>query len=193
MWLVHDTAINVIDLDSPISQEAFGAMVGITQQAVSQAIADGILDRDATAGYWLKSYCDRLRAVASGRASPESLELTKANTDVAREKRDNLAIKNAILLKQYAPVALLTDVLASASQSVATQLDALVPMMQRDGFPLDDAARVWLATKVAEARNEWVRKATDIALLDLLSDDDGSDGVERESDADADTATSTIG
>ena len=167
-----------MDLSKPLTQEEFGRLVGITQQAIEQKVAEGILRRGALGCEWLLSYCDRLREQAAGRNSDESRANTIANTKLAEEKVLGQQIKNAISLKQYAPVSLLTEVLSGAASAAATHLDSIVPTLMREGIELTDSQRTRVSTIVARARNELVEKATDLALLDLIdADDDDADSA----------------
>lgn len=159
-----------MDLSKTLTQEEFGGLVGISQQAVGQMVSADILKRGARGDEWLIAYCERLREQAAGRASEESLNLMRANTALSVSRHRAQELKNAISEKQYAPVALLTEVLVSAASIVATSLDSLIPTMMRAGLALTDAQRTHIATVVARARNEWVDNATDSALLDLLDE-----------------------
>jgi phage terminase Nu1 subunit (DNA packaging protein) len=173
-----------MDLSKPLTQESFGGLVGISQQAVAQMVSADILKRGATGYEWMLAYCERLREQAAGRASEESLELMRANTALSISRRRSQDMKNAVLEKQYAPVALLTEVLASAASIVATSLDSLIPTMMREGLVLTDAQRTHIATVVARARNEWVDNATDSALLELLDDTDAAESTSSTDDSD---------
>lgn len=73
-------------IDKPVSQAEFGRLVGVTQQAVAKHMDNGVLREGATLGEWLRSYCEKLRAEASGRASDESVALTRAKTREALSK-----------------------------------------------------------------------------------------------------------
>lgn len=50
-------------LESPCSQEEFGKLVGISQQAVSKLVARGVLKPGQSAQHWLDRYLSHLRAV----------------------------------------------------------------------------------------------------------------------------------
>lgn len=52
-----------IDLDVPCTQAQFGWLVGISQQAVSNLAARGVLKPGQTAQHWLDRYLSNLRAV----------------------------------------------------------------------------------------------------------------------------------
>lgn len=50
-------------LDQPCTQEEFGLLVGISQPAVSNLVARGVLRPGQTAQHWLDRYVSHLRAV----------------------------------------------------------------------------------------------------------------------------------
>lgn len=177
-----------MDLSKPLTQEAFGQLVGISQQAVGEMVNQEILPRGATGDVWLLAYCERLREQAAGRASTESLALMRANTELAISRKRSQDIKNEVADKRYAPIELLTEVLAGASQAAATHIDALVPTLMREGLELTDSQRTRIATIVARARNELVERATDIALLDLFDEQEGDVTANTNESIDADTS-----
>ncbi len=53
----------LIDMDKPCSQQEFGDLVGISQQAVSNLVLRGILIPGQTAQHWLDRYLSHLRQV----------------------------------------------------------------------------------------------------------------------------------
>lgn len=166
----------MLNVDEPVSYEVFGELVGVTKQAVSQMIADEKLKRGDTCREWLRVYVGNLREVASGRQSPEAVELTITNTKLARSKLIAQDMKNAEKARLIAPVSILTEVLADASSAVGSALDGLVPTLVREGYELPSDVQLRIKTLVAEARNHWVEQTTQSALLELLADADaGSD------------------
>lgn len=170
----------MLNVDEPISYEAFGELIGVTKQAVSAMVNDGRLERGGSCRSWLLSYVGGLRDVASGRQSPEAVALTVANTQLAHEKILTQQLKNAEKAKLIAPVAILAEVLADASSAVGSALDGLVPTLVREGYELPNDVQMRLKTLVANARNEWIEQTTQVALLDLLSE---GDAVNDESDS----------
>lgn len=52
-----------MDLDKPCTQQEFGELVGISQQAVSNLVSRGVLVPGQTAQHWLDRYLSHLRAV----------------------------------------------------------------------------------------------------------------------------------
>jgi terminase small subunit / prophage DNA-packing protein len=117
------------DLDSVMTQAAFGGLVGITQQAVSDLLARQILRSSDTGRTWLVAYCENLRAVAAGR-DPDG-ELSTERARVARATAEKIEMQNAITRRELLPVAVLEVVLNDVARRVGTRLDALVPQIRR--------------------------------------------------------------
>lgn len=119
-----------------ISQAEFGAWVGVSEARVSQFMAEGVLTRGESGHEWLIAYCERMRDMAAGRASSElgGLDLVQERAALAREQRLGIAIKNAVARGEYAPISLLAEVLATASQSVSERFEQL-PGLLRKGCP----------------------------------------------------------
>lgn len=173
-----------MNLSSPISQAQFAELVGVSEAKVSQLVADGIIARGDTGQQWLHAYCERLREVAAGRQSEElgGLDLVQERAALARAQREGVQIKNAVLLKEYAPVDLLAKVLATASQAVADRIDAVPAALKRSCPDLPDDARLAVETLLVAARNEWTKATADLVddTLDVDGDldEDDEEGVE---------------
>lgn len=142
-----------------ISQAEFGAWVGISEARVSQLMAEGVLTRGESGHEWLMAYCERMRDIAAGRASSETggLDLVQERAALAREQRMGIAIKNAVARGEYAPITLLAEVLATASQSVSERFEQLPGLLRKVCPELPDTARDKLMSAIADARNQWVR------------------------------------
>lgn len=174
-----------IDLEAPLSQERFGALVGISQQKVSQLLTDGVLGKGDTAQAWLHSYTERLREQAAGRQGEGAggLDLVQERAALAREQRIGQQIKNAVAKGEYAPVGLLADVLAAASAGVVDRFDQLEGALRKACPDLQDAARTVIQATIASARNEWIRATAALVeqrLDELTVDEDDSEGGELE-------------
>jgi len=50
----------MVDLQSPMTQTAFGQLVGISQQAVSDLLRRDVLQAAGTGEVWLHQYCAHL-------------------------------------------------------------------------------------------------------------------------------------
>ena len=167
---------NFIDFSMPIRQADFGALVGISQQAVSSFVTAGLLEQGATAGEWLQAYCFRLREQAAGRASDGKMDLVQERARESREKWIAQELKNAVTQRTYAPVALLSEILASASQSIADQLNALPGILKKVAPDMPETARDAIDEVCRTARNNWVLATANLEVSD--EDDDESEDDE---------------
>lgn len=157
----------MVDLSATMRQAEFGDLVGISQQAVSEFLKHAALGPGVSAGEMLRAYCERLREQAAGRGSDGGLDLVQERAALAREQRIAQALKNAVTRREFAPMGLLTEVLASASQSVAAKLDALPGALMKVAPDMSDAARDAIVAAIARARNDWV---ADTAKLEVRVD-----------------------
>lgn len=158
----------MIDLDAPITQQQFGHLVGIAQPTVSDWCRRGLLREGGTAGEWLRSYCDRLREMASGRGGDDGPALVAERARLAREQADKVAMQNAVTRSELAPAWLLEQVLAKTGARVGNLLNT-IPGALRRRFPqltAEDLADV--AVIVAKVRN----MAASMRLSDLDADEE---------------------
>ena len=175
----------MIDLEKQIRQAEFGALVGISQPAVSDLVTRGVLKQGLNAGKWLHAYCGHLREVAAGRSSAGGggLDLVQERAALAREQRESVAIKNAVARREYAPVELLTKVLSDASAAVVERLEGLPSRLRKEVPDLPIEAHEAIGAVIASARNEWVRAASEAMLrqapTDHAEDDDDGDELEE--------------
>lgn len=171
-------------LDQQVSQAEFAQMIGVSEARVSQLVGEGIIVRGDTAHEWLVAYCERLRDQAAGRAGSETggLDLVQERAALARSQRIAQDLKNDIARGEYAPIGLLTDVLATAGAAVVDRFEQLDGALRKACPDLPDEARTTIMTVIASARNEWIRSTAqlvDRSLDDLLAeqaDDDQVDG-----------------
>jgi phage terminase Nu1 subunit (DNA packaging protein) len=172
----------MIDLSKPISQAAFGELVGVSQQAVSDFLRVAALGPGVPAGEMLIAYCERLREVAAGRQSMEAggLDLVQERAALARSMREGHEIKNEVARKTYAPIALLAETLATASQAVVERFEQLPGAIRKNCPDLPEAARDVVMATIALARNEWVSKTQQLmtAALDASLEDDADSDEE---------------
>ena len=161
-------------LDQACRQADFGDLIGISQPSVSDLVSRGVLENGSTLRQWLLAYCARLREQAAGRMGSEvgGLDLAQERAALAREQRMGIEIKNAVLRGEYAPIQLLAEVLASASQAVAERFDHLPGMLKKSVPDMTDAARDQVMTAIAAARNEWVRETAQLVTAKILADDE---------------------
>lgn len=153
-----------LDLNKACSQEVFADLVGVSQPKVSQMLAEGVLERGATARDWLHAYCERLREQAAGRLSGGQQSLMQERAALTRSQREEQDRKNAIARGDYAPIGLLADVLGNASAAIVGQLNQFDADLTKVWPDMPEAALTKLRERVAAARNAWIKYTA--ALVD---------------------------
>jgi phage terminase Nu1 subunit (DNA packaging protein) len=130
-------------------------------------------------------YIRKLREEAAGRQAKadDALDLVEERALLAREQRIKIAMDNAATRGEFAPISLLTDVLATAAAAVSDRLDALPAAIYRAQPDLPGAVRSAIENTVHKARSEW-RRVTSKILLDELDD--------NQDDPDTDDTTAAI-
>ena len=165
-----------MDLSGAVTQQQFGELVGVSQQAVSDLVARGVLTAGDTASGWLLSYCDHLREMAAGRGGDDGVNLVRERALLAREQRIRVAIQNAEKKGQLAPVAALEQALASAGAK-ASKILATIKGEIRLHYPqLSASGLAAVDVIVGKALNE-------VAAMSLSEADEDED-AEREAPAD---------
>jgi phage terminase Nu1 subunit (DNA packaging protein) len=104
-----------LDLDKPIKQSVFAALVGVTPAAISQAISGGRLEAGATGRQWLLAYCERLREQAAGRGSDGQLNLVDERAALAQAQRKLVELSLAEKQGKLLPAALIEPLWAAAA------------------------------------------------------------------------------
>lgn len=139
-------------------------MIGVSEAAVSRMKSAGMLEVDTTAQRRLLAYLERLRERAAGLLGSEidGLDLVQERAALAREQRLGYEIKNAVSRGEYAPIGVLADVLAAASQAIVERFEMLPGQLKKFCPDLPDEARQCIETMHADARNEWLRSTTEL-------------------------------
>jgi phage terminase Nu1 subunit (DNA packaging protein) len=158
----------MVDLQSPTTQAAFGRLVGISQQAVSDLLRREVLRTGQPAGVWLECYCAHLREQAAGRAAAGELDLAAERAALAREQRDRIAMQNAVTRRELAPVATLEMALATMGRKVAAVLESIPVNIKRRSKNLTAEDIAIITGEINRARN--------IAAAAQLEEDDGHVG-----------------
>jgi terminase small subunit / prophage DNA-packing protein len=141
----------LIDLNQPLTQAAFGELVGMSQQAVSDLQARGVIEAQAPAHTWLLAYCEHLRLTAAGR-DPDG-ELSTERARVARAQAERLERANSVARGEVAPVSVLELVLADVARQIATRLEALVPTIKRRMPDLPATTIAHLTSEISACRD----------------------------------------
>lgn len=174
-----------MDLEKPVLQKDFAELVGVSESAVSQWVADGVLKIGETLRTWILLYCSRLRAQAAGRGAGGPLDLAQERAALARAQRAEVELRIAIKQGEFAPIWLLADVLATASGAVSDRLDQIPGHLQRACPDLPSGMRDEILKVIASAREECLRQSEQLVLKSL---DDLTDVEEdRAADLDADS------
>ena len=106
--------MNRIDLSFQATQAALAELVGVTQPTISNLMTEGKLPSAGTLGELVLAYCQRLRDQAAARLGSDvgGLDLVQERAALAHEQRQWIALKNAALHREFAPVTVLAEVLA---------------------------------------------------------------------------------
>lgn len=162
----------IVDLSESVTQQAFGEMVGISQQAVSDLMARGVLADGAVCGAWLRAYCGHIREVAAGRATNGDLDLATERARLAKEQADKVAMQNAVTRGELAPAYLIEEVLSKAGAKVAGILDAIPGQVRRMAPELPGTVVEVVAREIAKARNVAAAVSLQDLEVEALDDDD---------------------
>jgi phage terminase Nu1 subunit (DNA packaging protein) len=165
------------DLDATCTQAAFGELVGITQQAVSDLLARDVVTPGQTAGQWLIDYCAHLREQAAGRGADG--ELAYQRSELARVSRERNQIKLDVERREYAAVSLLEQVLATVGRSIAGVLEPLHVNLHKRCPALTPEDLKLIQLEVSKACDIAVNAS--LAVLDVAEEDaqQGADGQEE--------------
>jgi phage terminase Nu1 subunit (DNA packaging protein) len=177
--------LSLPDLSGPVTQAEFARLVGRSEGRVSQLVTDGTLPAGGTGLVWLRAFVDRLSAEAAGRHTGGPLDLGQERAALARSQREAVDMRNAVSRGEFAPIALLAEVLATASQAVAERLDHLPGTLKKACPQLTNVDRDHVLSVIASARNEWVRATAALVSqrIALTDDDAEADAAEIEPDA----------
>ena len=100
------------------------------------------------------------------------LDLAQERAALARTQRLLAEVKLSLMRGESAPIQLLAQVLAAASQAVAERFDHL-PARVRLACPgLSTAVTDRVMATIAEARNEWVSQTVELVSKQILAPDD---------------------
>lgn len=171
------------DLSTVFTQAEFGALVGISQRAVSELLSRSVIAEGDSGGAWLLSYCDHLRSVAAGRAAAGDLDLAAERARLARAQAIRVETANAVHARSLAPAYLIEEVLSKAGAKVAGILEA-IPGQVRRRLPTLPASEI-------EAIQMEIAKARNIAAAVSLDDLDLDEPSDRDDDAIADALDDT--
>lgn len=157
--------MNMVDLDGVATQAQIGALIGVTQQAVSDMQSRGVMAPGLSLHAAVIAYCNHIRNVAAGRGSDG--DLARERAELTRVQRERQEIKLALEQAEAAPVATIEQVLASIGRTIAGQLEPLAGEIHKLCPALTPEALVKVQKAVAEACDRAVAVS-----LDLLAEPD---------------------
>lgn len=180
----------VIDLSKAATQEALAQLVGVTQPTISNLMAESKIPATGTLGDLLLAYCQRLREQAAGRMGnvTDGLDLVQERARLTRLQGDVVEIRKAQLAGEYAPISLLAEVLATASQAVVERFEQLPSQLRKTCPDITPTAIEQVLATIASARNEWVRATAELVGVKLRMNDEEIESLVEPPGADASPA-----
>ncbi len=133
------------------TQAEFAALVGITQQAVSDLVRRRVLAPEAPCDEWLHAYCAHLRA--EGAARDEGAHVA-ARIGLFNEKRIEVAMRNAAVRRTYAPCWALDAILQKVGERASAIFDQVPIRLSQQSIASADVLAV-VADAVARAADLW--------------------------------------
>lgn len=162
-----------IMLDSRLTQQEFGALIGVSRQAVGDLATRGIIDMNQTAQEMLHSYCSHLREIAAGRMAAGELNLADERARLAKEQADRVAMQNAVTREELVSVIVIEEVLTRAAARVAGIFDSIPGTIRRRYPNLPAGAIEQIAAEIVKVRNI----VAGMSLADICDDGVGDDAA----------------
>lgn len=159
-----------------MTQAAFGALVGVSQQAVGSLVGRGVLDGSMSGQQMLHAYCSHLRETAAGRSAGGDLDLVAERAMLAKVQRERIEMQNGVTRGELAPVVLIEEVLSKAGARIGGLFDAIPGAVKRRVPSLSSDEIGNIAKEIAKVRNI----AASMSLADLREDDDEGMATEQQ-------------
>ena len=147
-------------LDTYLSQQQFGDIVGVNQQAISDLVTRDVLRTGETGATWLLAYTAHLREQAAGRGSDGKLADTRARLATAQAER--VERQNGIEADLYAHTALIEQVLSATGRKIAQVLEGLPVNIARMCPALTAEAITLMRAEISKTCDIAVRAALDV-------------------------------
>lgn len=161
-----------MDLSTTCTQQEFGILIGISQQAVSDLLARGVIQPGHAAGQWLLAYTAHLREQAAGRGADGELATNRAAE--SRARTDLLEIRLAERRKEVAPVTVLEQILAHLGSQLRSNLEGL-PATLKMRCPALGPDEMEIIHKTIAATCNLAATAS-LSSLDAMDEEAGIDG-----------------
>jgi terminase small subunit / prophage DNA-packing protein len=158
--------MSTIDLSRTMTQAEFGDLVGISQPAVSDLLQRDIIKPGEPCGAWMNTYISHLREQAAGRGMDG--ELAFQRSELARVSRERAEIKLALERRDFAPVTLIEQVLATVGRSIVGVLEPLHVNLHRLCPHLTPEDLKLIQLEVSKACD--IAASASLALLDVSED-----------------------
>ena len=159
-------------LGQPCTQQELADLVGVTQSAISRHVTAGHIPRDGSALQQLRAYLVHLEDEAARQRGDGILSLPAERAALARAQREMVEMKNEAMRAEYAPTALLREVLATVSAAMDAHIGQLASRIEQAAPDLPESARATALVIIARARAEWIRSTSELADRSLLEQQD---------------------
>lgn len=140
-----------MNLLEPCTQQEFGDLVGISRQAVSEHLANGVMVVGDSAAAWLLDYCDHIREHAAGRGADGALASNRA--EESRLRGELLEIRLAERRGEVVPVTVVGSFIAHIGSQIRDHLQALPVQLKMRCPNLSGEDLKIVETNVSEALN----------------------------------------
>lgn len=94
---------------------------------------------------------------------------------ISEARVSQLMAEGVLTRGEYAPITLLAEVLATASQSVSERFEQLPGLLRKVCPELPDTARDKLMSAIADARNQWVRATARLVTEAIVQPEEGEE------------------
>ncbi len=144
----------MFDIDIPGTQAKLAKVLALEAPSVSVMIGKGIIPSDGTLLAQVNAYCKHIRKKASGLYTDNGLTLTNERALLAREQAERIRMQNAIIKREYGPIAAVETTIADVMVRAANQLDAIPGKLKlaNDKLTAEDLNQI--ARIIAEVRNQ---------------------------------------
>ena len=164
----------------PETQDEIAHYLDISDRRLRELLAEwGISHKTTPLDQIRVRYIRKLREEAAGRADVGGEDgLVAARTREANERADRLALQNAQLRGEFAPIELLGDVLAKTIEIMVSELEQIDAALVKVAPDLPEPARQAVLTCVNAARNKIKDRVGSLKVddIDPADDIDGEEG-----------------
>lgn len=149
------------------TQATFGQLIGVTRQATADMEQRGVINRKAqTLHEALLAYLSHLRSAAAGRAG----SLVDERARLAAEQADRVAMQNAQMRRELAPMPVITETIAKAAKGICDKLDAIPADIKRRAGDVPERVVDIVTESIADARRQVATLEIDWAHADPESE-----------------------